>query len=273
MCWMVGLSCTHCSNVATPCFGWCVLQVPLLYRMATVLDEKNPHAEKRSRYLWKTQVSKGGGTPGARGGRPQTSGRGGWAMGHSFSCQCFIVTEKLFTWLQLWVYIKAAWVWQVINPPCVCLCLPGVVQGKRQYHEYSRGRQQQQDEGYGDGDVPMKQARGPRGGRRSRRQQQGEGEYAEGDEAMHDVEVREGCQGSARFFNVVPVVGDSGAAWPGQPGCLASKGCITHSLGAGCWLVLWTPGNALNATIQRAPMQCHDMSSPACLCPTPHAPL
>lgn len=39
---------------------WCcclvALQVPLLYRMATVLDEKNPHADKRSRYLWKTQV-------------------------------------------------------------------------------------------------------------------------------------------------------------------------------------------------------------------------
>jgi hypothetical protein len=35
----------------------CCLQVPLLYRMATVLDEKNPHADKRSRYLWKTHVS------------------------------------------------------------------------------------------------------------------------------------------------------------------------------------------------------------------------
>jgi hypothetical protein len=34
----------------------CTAQIPLLYRMATVLDEKDPHADKRSRYLWKPQV-------------------------------------------------------------------------------------------------------------------------------------------------------------------------------------------------------------------------
>lgn len=91
-------------------------KVPLLYRMATVLDEKNPHADKRSRYLWKTQ-------------------------------------------------------------------------GKRQYHEYSQGRQQQQQQGEADGDAAMKRQRGPRGGRRHRRQQQnGQGEYQDGDEDMHDVE-------------------------------------------------------------------------------------
>jgi hypothetical protein len=32
-----------------------VLQIPLMYRMATDLDQKDPHAEKRSRYLWKVR--------------------------------------------------------------------------------------------------------------------------------------------------------------------------------------------------------------------------
>jgi hypothetical protein len=30
-------------------------QIPLMYRMATDLDQKDPHAEKRSRYLWKVR--------------------------------------------------------------------------------------------------------------------------------------------------------------------------------------------------------------------------
>jgi hypothetical protein len=53
------------------CCCW-PLQVPLLYRMATVLDEKNPHAEKRSRYLWKTQV---------------------WIWGRQHSCCCWHSTH------------------------------------------------------------------------------------------------------------------------------------------------------------------------------------
>jgi hypothetical protein len=66
-----------------------------------------------------------------------------------------------------------------------------VMQGKRQYNEYSQGRRQQQQGGYeeGEGDVAMKRARGPRGGKKQRRQQGGE-EGVDGDEAMHNVEVR-----------------------------------------------------------------------------------
>lgn len=71
-----------------------------------------------------------------------------------------------------------------------------VLQGKRQFSDYSnhgRRQQQQQDEGYGEeGDVQMKRARGPRGGRKQRRQQQDgeQGGFMDGDEAMHDAEVR-----------------------------------------------------------------------------------
>lgn len=32
-----------------------VVQIPLMYRMATDLDQKDPHAEKRSRFLWKVR--------------------------------------------------------------------------------------------------------------------------------------------------------------------------------------------------------------------------
>lgn len=82
-------------------------------------------------------------------------------------------------------------------PRILLLCVCVLLQGKRQFSDYSsHGRrqqqQQQQDEGYGEeGDVQMKRARGPRGGRKQRRQQDSEGGgFMDGDEAMHDVEVR-----------------------------------------------------------------------------------
>lgn len=33
-------------------------QVPLMYRMATDLDQKDPHAEKRSRFLWQVSLDR-----------------------------------------------------------------------------------------------------------------------------------------------------------------------------------------------------------------------
>jgi hypothetical protein len=77
----------------------------------------------------------------------------------------------------------------LVSPDVLLLC---ALQGKRQYSDYSHSRQQQEGEGYGDEDVPMKRVRGPRGGRKHRRggQHNENGGYQDGDEAMQDAEVR-----------------------------------------------------------------------------------
>ncbi len=156
-----------------------------MYRMATELDQKDPHADKRSRYLWKVS---------------------GWTL-----CGCVTacgggLPVSIVLHLSLATHIHT-----------VALCLLNGVhamesQGKRRLGEYLQQQQHHQHRSGAadaDGDEDMQQATGR--GKRSRRRRNRRGGDA-GDEEMADAnEQQQALQQQQQQQHSAAVHGDAAA--------------------------------------------------------------